>query len=702
MAVVGASPRPGSFGERLLLELQGGGFPGAILPVNPRHTEIRGLPCYPTLQDLPQPVDCAVLGLPSPQLEEQLQAAAGLGVPGAVIFANLFEPPAPGRPGRPERLQAIARSAGMALCGGNGMGFLHPERRLRVCGFFQPEVLPAGGVTFLTHSGSAFSALLHNDRELHFNLVVSTGQELVTPMADSLDYALDLPSTKVVALFLETVRDPGAFSTALARAARQGVPVVALTVGRGARGRAMVRAHSGALAGDDQVFDAWFDRHGVLRVETLDEPVDTAALLAAGRRAGPGGLAAIHDSGGERAHLVDVAERLGVPLATIGEPTRARLRAVLEPGLDPDNPLDAWGTGHDADRIFEASCRAPLDDPAIAALAFVVDLTREEDPRQGRVGTAITVHAATERPMAVLSNLPSAIDPEDARRLRRAGVPVLEGTRSGLLALRHLLEWRDYRGRAPVAPPPGPPAALRRRWRRRLATGPALDEVAGLALLRAYGLSTVTAVRVRSAGAAARAARRLEGPVALKTAAPGIVHKSEADGVRLGLQGPEAVAAAYAEMAQRLGPQAVVAAMAPPGVELALGLLHDPMVGPLVVVATGGVRVEWRQDRCVRLPPIDRALADTMLGRLRADRLLGGVRGRPPADLSTVLEAVVRLGALALGLGDRIAALDINPLVCGPTGCWAVEVLVEPRRPDPPPRPPARAHPEEELRGPAA
>jgi len=236
--------------------------------------------------------------------------------------------------------------------------------------------------------------------------------------------------------------------------------VVALTVGRGQAARAMVAAHSGALAGAEGAYQALFDAYGVSWVASLDELADTCELLAAGRRAAPGGLAAIHDSGGERAHLLDVAERLRVPLAEISAATLERLAAVLEPGLPATNPLDAWGTGNDADRIFATCIRALLEDEATAALALNLDLTTEPTPEASYTGLAVEAAAATAKPVAVLANLASAVDPAEAATLRAAGVPVLEGTTTGLAALGHLLAWRDFLSRegavdSPTLPPPG-------------------------------------------------------------------------------------------------------------------------------------------------------------------------------------------------------------------------------------------------------
>ncbi|HEX5878908.1 MAG TPA: acetate--CoA ligase family protein [Actinomycetota bacterium] len=680
VAVVGASARPGSFGDTLVAQLLAGGYRGAVHLVNPRYREVAGRPCHPSLADLPGPVDLAVLAVPNAALEAQLQAAADAGIPAAVIFASCLDPdPDPAGPTLAERLAAIARAAGMAVCGGNGMGFFNLDQSLRVCGYPEPADLPPGPVAVVSHSGSVFSALLHNRRGLRFNLVVSAGNELVTTAAAYLDHALELPGTRVVALFLETVREPAAFRAALAKAAARAIPVVALKVGRGPAARAMVAAHSGALAGEDGAYQALFDAYGVAQVATLDELADTCELLA-GRRAAPGGLAAIHDSGGERAHLLDVAERLRVPLAAISETTRQRLAAVLEPGLPPANPLDAWGTGNDANDIFAACIQALLDDPATAALALDLDLTTEPTPETSYTGLAVDAAASTTKPVAVIANLTAAADPADAATLRAAGVPVLEGTATGLAAFGHLLAYREFLAhRPPGAAGSSGPARERwkERWRARLGDpGRPLDEAEGLALVGDWGVPVVAAEVATSLAEAVAAAGRVGWPVALKTAAPGVVHKSDVDGVRLGLDGPDRLAAAYADLAARLGPRVLVAAMAGPGVELALGVVADPQFGPLVMVAAGGVLVEVMRDRRFALPPVDRRQALAMLDRLAVRPLLDGVRGAPPADLDAVADAVASLSALAVDLGDRLAALDVNPLLAGPDGCVAVDALV--------------------------
>ena len=684
MAVVGASPRPGSFGEELMVQLVRGGFDGAIYPVNPHYREVLGVPCRPRIAELPEPVDLAILGVGNGRLEEQLAAAAAAGAGAAVLFTSCHEPPRQGVPTLAERLRRIAVDAGMVLCGGNGMGFLNLERRLRACGYSQPLDLVPGGLAFLTHSGSAFSALLHNDRGLACNLAISCGQELTTTMAAYLDYVVDLPSTRVVALFVEAARDPDALRAALAKAAARDLPVVALKVGRSGQARVMVAAHSGALAGEDGAWQALFDAYGVLRVRTMDELADTCELLLAGRAAGPGGLGAVLDSGGERAHLVDLADEAGVGLPPVGAATERRLAAVLDPGLLPGNPVDAWGSSRDAEQVLAECLDALADDPATAAVAFCVDLTTEALPGDGYVRVAAGAAGHTTKPVAILANLASAVDRREAALARAAGVPVLEGTATGLAAFAHLLARRDTRAArdVPDPPPPGPPPHVRARWRARLAAAPAggapLSELDGLALLADYGIGVTPAIAVASADEAVTAAARLGWPVALKTASPGAVHKSDVGGVRLGLAGEAAVRAAWAELAAALGPAMLVAAMAPPGVELALGVVRDPQFGPLVMVAAGGVLVELLRDRRFGLAPLGSRAARAMLDRLAVRPLLDGVRGARPADLDAVADTVARLSVLAADLGQGLDALDVNPLIAGPDGCLAVDALVLP------------------------
>ncbi|MGH2693622.1 MAG: acetate--CoA ligase family protein [Actinomycetota bacterium] len=676
VAVVGASANPGSSGDQMMKQLIAGGFEGPIAPVNPKYEVVRGHTCFPTLADVPFDVDLALLGVPNAVLEEQMRAAAGAGVAGVVIFASGLEEQ-PSDPSLIERLRAIANDAGIAVCGSNCMGFANFDHRLRALAFEEPEDLVPGPIAWITHSGSAFSALLHNQRGLRFNLAVSAGQELNVTVADYMAYALEKPTTKVVALFLEAVRDPQGFVAALRTAAERDVPVVALKVGRAAAARTLVTAHSGALAGEDGAFEALFEGFGVMRVETLNEMADTLELVVSGRRAGPGGLAAIHDSGGERAHLVDLAAGAGVRFARISEATRARLESVLEPGLPAVNPLDAWGTGNEFDRIFLECTRTLTSDSDTAAFAFAVDLAGE-DLEWGYANVVRQAFRESELPFALVSNLASAIDPLAAARLRAAGIPVLEDAASGLRAFGHLFDRRDFIASRSVPGPPPVADEIRARWAERLAEPSDWSDLDALRMLSDYGVPTVASEEAASLDAALEAAERIGWPVALKTAS-GFAHKTESEGVVLGIDDEESFLRAYRELAGRLGPHVLVQSMAPAGVEAALGIVRDAQFGPLVMVAAGGILVEVLGDRRLALPPLNPPRARRMIDGLALRPLFDGARANPAGDVPALADALVRLSRLASDLGESLDALDANPVIVHPGGCVAVDALVVPR-----------------------
>ena len=382
----------------------------------------------------------------------------------------------------------------------------------------------------------------------------------------------------------------------------------------------------------------------------------------------------MHDSGLERAHVADLAAELGVPFAPIA-PATAGLAAVLDPGLRPGNPLDVWGTGRDTEPLFAECLAALAADPEVAAVALAVDLVPEFDGDDAYPRAVLAAAAGTGKPVAVLAGLPAAVDPVAAARLRAAGVPVLEGTRSGLLALRHLL---DHSARPelhrPEPPPPATPGPRRQRWAPVLSAGPPGSAVL-FDLLRDYGIPAVRAREAGTRAGALAAAAEIGYPVVLKTDEPGIAHKSDVGGVRLGLASPEAVGAAYDDLAARLGPRVLVCQTAAPGTELALGLVRDAALGPLLVISAGGLLIEIFSERSVVLPPVTRSSARVVLARLRLAAVLAGARGQRPADLDAIAGAIAGLSELACDLGDLLDALDINPLICGPSGTVAADVL---------------------------
>ncbi len=680
VALIGASPKAETVGNGMIKAVRRGGFEGRVYLINPNYETIEGQPCYPSLAELPETVDLAVIGVANARIEQQLAEAIRLKARAAAIFASCYLPD-DSDPPLTRRISAMAHAAGMPICGGNGMGFYNFDHRLLVCGFPPPDWVGPGNMTLITHSGSVFSALCHNDRRFRYNLAVSSGQELATTAADYLDYALDQESTRVVGLFLETVRDPAGFIAALQKAQERDIPVVALKVGRTAESAALAVSHSGAIAGDHAAYQAVFDRYGVVEVDDLDSFANAMLLLGHSRRVATGGLASIHDSGGERELLVDRAIAKGVPFARINEATTAKLGARLDHGLDPINPLDAWGTGHDYEAIFADCMSALVEDPDTAIGALFVETRSGQYLNEGYARAAQVAAARTDKPVVIVNNLAAVGDDDLTVRLTEAGIPVLVGIDPGLTAIRAAFARRDFRARPPMTPPAAPPG-IRARWEARLRAGnPPLDEAESLTVLADYGLPVLPHAIVEDGAAAVSAGRMLGFPVALKTAMPGILHKSDVGGVKLGLADAAAVTAAYDDLARRLGPRALVTPMAAEaGTELAFGSVYDAQFGPLVLVGAGGVLIELLRDRAVALPPFDAAAARRLLDRLAVRPLLDGRRGMPPADLDSVAVALAAFSAMIADLAGLVQEVDINPVLAGPSGCRVLDALIVPRQ----------------------
>ncbi len=676
VALVGASPKVGSVGHGMLHGLRGGGFKGRIYPINPNYKEIEGIACYPSLAALPERVDHALLGVANARLEAAMGEAVASGAQAATILASGYLE-GDGTPPLTRRIADLARGAGMQLCGGNGMGFYNHESGVRICGFPPPDWVEPGPIALIAHSGSVFSALVHNDRRFSYSLAVSAGQELVTNAADYLDFALRMKTTKVVGLFLEAIRDPAGFVAGLELANARDIAVVVLKVGRSPESAALAISHSGALVGDDAVQSALFRRHGVIATENLDEFANALLLFAQPRRMGKGHLASVHDSGGERELFADRAAAWKMPFATITDETRRKLAARLDYGLDPVNPLDAWGTGHDYQGIFADCMSALLDDPDTAVGALCVETRAGHSLHEGYAAAMMTAHAKTEKPLVVINNVAAVGDDDLALRITRAGIPLLIGLDAGLAAIKGEMSRRDFRARPAIRPWPAPPSC-REKWRTRLVRGTALDESESLTLLADYAVPALPHRLVESAAEAESAARDLGLPVVLKTAMPGILHKSDVGGVKLGLADFPAVRAAYEELAGRLGPRMLLAPMATGDLELSFGAKLDPQFGPVVMVGAGGILIEFMTDRACALAPFDDAEAGRLIDGLALRPLLDGKRGRPPADIAAVATALARFSTLVADLAGLVQEIDINPLLAGPKGCVALDALIVP------------------------
>ena len=675
VALVGASARPGSVGNRMIHVLRDCGFDGSIWLVNPRYDEIEGLACHGSVAALPEPPDLALLAVGPERLEAALDDAIAGGARAAAIFATL-DYPDDAEPRLPERLRAKARAAGMPVLGGNCMGYYNFDARCHAS-FLPPPDRAPGGITLICHSGSVFVVLADNDTRYRFNLIVSPGQENNASVADYMDYALEQPSTRVIALFIETVRDPAGFIAALEKARARDVPVVALKIGRTEQSARLAATHSGAIAGNDAAYEAVFDRYGVRRARTLDELMATALVLSQPQRPGPGGLAGLTDSGGLRELLIDLAADEGVPFAALSDETTAKLAAALPYGLEPVNPVDGAGPlSGDFIGVFRDCLDILMSDPASAIGLFEFEVRDAFIYIPEFIEMAEAVPERHGKPFLVINSFTGARNDAIAGRLLDSGVAMVNGAETALKAVRHALDYRDFRARAPLAPPAGPGEDVIARWRGRLADGGALGESDSLALLADFGVPVAASTIAGDREAAVAAAAELGCPVVLKTAQAGAGHKTELDGVRLGLADADAVARAYDDLAARLGPAVSIQPMAPAGIEIALGMVNDPQFGPLVMAGAGGVLVEVLGDRRFSLAPFDVTEARRLIDRLKLRPLLDGVRGGPPADIDALATALAAFSVLAHELGEVIAEIDVNPVIAGPHGCLAVDALV--------------------------
>lgn len=672
VAVVGASPREHSTGLSIIQKLDELAFDGPIYPVNPRYGEVGGHRAYPTVAELPQPPDLVVMAVGDGRIEEQFAAAIQAGARSAAIFGSCVVPDDT-TPNLVSRLSAMAHEAGVPVIGANCMGFCNYEAAIHANSYPFPQREP-GRITVLAQSGSVFGAMVGSRMKLNF--AASIGGELGTTVADYMDYALELGTARVLTLFLETVRDPDAFEAALEKAEQKGVPVVALKAGRSDMAIRMAVSHSGALAGDDRAMDAVFRRHGVLRVSTHDELVATSLLMERATDLGPGALATIHDSGGEREMVVDLADEIGVPFAQINEKTVARLAERLEFGLEPENPCDAFGTGYDHDGISRDCFAALMDDPATALGLYFLNVTQSNSYSTALTQACSDVAANTSKPVAIATNFSGVDHRELAEEYTNVrGIPVLDGTIPALRAARHAFAWRDWRTRKRDTDR-DIDSDRQKRWVSRLNAGVPIDEAEGLSLLADYGITVPDHAVVETEAEAVAAAARLGSPVVMKTAMPGIAHKSDVGGVLLGLDGEAAISAAYRDLADRLGPRVFLAPMIKGGVEMVLGVTHDPQFGPLVLLGAGGILVEVLEDVAALKVPAERWEVRQVLEGLKVRKLLAGVRGQAPADIDSLEETVVALSLLARELGESLSELDINPLLVRETGVMALDALV--------------------------
>ena len=682
IALVGASDKPGSVGGLLLANLLASGFTGPVYPVNPRHQVIQGMICYPDLPSCPGPPDLALVAVPAPVVAGVVGQAGALGVRAVcVISAGFAEIGEQGRVLQDE-LRRRARAAGVRLIGPNCMGLLSGGPEPRFNATFSPVFPPPGRLAFVTQSGGlglAALALLAGP-SVGVSGFVSVGNTVDLTPNDLLLYWDEDPGTDVVLAYLESVPDPRRFARIARRISRH-KPIVAVKAGRTGAGRRAASSHTAALAAGETAVEALFHQAGVIRAGTLEEMFDIVAVMStqptpAGRR-----VAVLTNGGGPGILVADACEAAGLLVPELSDDTQAALRAGLPPQASTKNPVDVVASataeqyGH-ALRLLGAA--GEID--AIITVYIPPFVTAAED-----VAREITAAAAALPAKPVIAVFLTA-GPAPAS-LSSAGIPAFTYPEQAAAALGQIARWAEWRARPAghVVTPPGiDPRRGRALVGKILASQPGggwASAEAAAQLLAAYGIPAARSRLVRTPAEAAAAQAELGGPVVVKIAAA--IHKSDVGGVALGISTPQAasqaVTAIRAALAEAgLAGQArkfLVQEQIRDGVEMIVGVTHDPAFGPLVLAGLGGTIVEVLGDVAVRITPLSNTDVDEMLRSLRSYRLLTGYRQSPPLDVAAFAELLHRVSAMVEDIPE-IAELDLNPVFVRQHGAVAADVRI--------------------------
>ena len=685
IAIVGASPREGSFGNMIERSIASLGFEGQVFLINPKYSEIHGRPAYASLSDLPTAPDCVAMAIADAALPAALETAARADAGSAVLFGRSYGVDSSGRE-LTQTLAAIAREANMQLCGANCMGFVNLDAKLQMTGFPFETLRDPGHVALISHSGSTWSGIVGNLRGMRFNTAISAGQELATGVAQYMDYLITQPSTRVICLVLETVRQPAEFLAALDRARAAGIVVVALKLGRSERGQAFAKSHSGALSGSADVLDAIFVRYGVVIVHTLDEMMDTAELFAATRKPHNGSFALGSDSGGERQLIADLAEPLGISFAPLSEATVERLNSLLSPGVEATNPLDYWGDGQD---VIAECLLAMAEDPAVGTVVMATNMAQGQDFMVTCSQALEKTWTASIKPIVLMGNVSATMSPAECNRFRAMGIPVLMGTETALRALAHYsAHFQPQAQQDSIADAvartfkmPNPERLA--YWETALQDCAKADQsLQSFALLEDFGLPTAPGLSTRDWSQALAFAGKVGFPLVAKIDAPEVAHKSDMGGVILGITNAEQLQVAWKELQAKL-PGAVLLQRQLQGTELILGMQKDPSFGPIFTVGLGGIFVEIMKDVALLLPSDSKqTIRNAVLG-LRSAALLQGARGRAVADIDALTQVIQNFMAMGMALQDLIQEAEINPLLVSGADMAAVDCLVIPVAADP-------------------
>jgi len=647
-----------------------------VYPINPSYQEVAGWPCRPSLDDLPDAPEAVVAAVPVGRVPDVLRAAGERGAGAAVVPGGGFTETGAVSLRAQAEMTEVAAEYGMAVCGPNCMGVISPlAHSAMYIGEIPPSLLP-GRVALVSQSGSVVEAAVNMGPRIGFSALVSSGNEAVTTIGDYLTYFAGDSATGAVALFLEGFRDPEGFvaGAKALRAAQK--PLAVLQAGRSAESAAAIAAHSGTLAGTDEVISGLLHQLGAIGVDDLDELFEVAEILGHGRLPRGRKLFVVTDSGGEANLVSDHARRVGLELPPPSDRLVNRLKERWPNFSYIGNPIDPWGVDPDYPALYGEILDAAAGedvDVVVVALDKVTTWAGENEVHLGIAAAEALIAAMTDSPkLPVFFTVPATGSAAPAVRdpLRAAGVPLLHGLRPSMVALRRTWWWGGWKPRS-TPRPQGRPVDLDLSE-----GGPILSEAASRQVLEAYGIPIVPALFASSATEAIRAARHVGYPVVMKADVPGVAHKAAAGLVAANISSPAAVENEFAVLMDRARtprgePRGVLVEATAAGVELICGMRHDLVFGPVVLVGAGGAFAEVLHDVAVRVCPASPEDLEEMLEECSAGRLVS-VAGAHSVDVSAVIAALSRLAVDH----PEIAEVDVNPLFAGPGGVVAADALV--------------------------
>jgi len=656
------------------------GFTGKFWPVNPKRSHIGGHQCFPSVDDLPEPPDAVFLAVPKDAAIETLAKLQARNAGGVVCYTAGFGET--GEDGAKAEAQLIAAAGEMALVGPNCYGLINYVDRVALWPFAHGGTCPGYGAAIITQSGMLSSDFTMSQRNVPFAYMVSAGNQTVTRLEDFVDALSEQDTVRAFGLHIEGLKDVAQFERAALKALSLGKPIVALKTGISRLGSTLTVSHTGSLSGTEDLYDALFDRLGIIRVTNPAQLLETLKLLCVagvpkGRR-----VAGLTCSGGGATMLADHAEKLGLEFVPPTEDRARRLRAQLPATATVSNPLDyttpIWGIPEKTLPVFTTLLGDDCDSAVIVQDYPAAGLDESKVYYRNDTVSFVTAARARKLAAAVCSTLPENLDAETREFLVSHGVAPMQGLEECLTAIAKAAAHHVRRADILAAPPMAllPPTTL--------GASRLLDEGAAKALLAAAGISVPEASQCSGTDAPATAAA-LGFPVALKMVSARLPHKTEAGAVRLNISSPDEMAVAVATMiadvhaydSSALTDRFLIERMAPPPVaELLVNTRRDGQFGLAMTLASGGVLVELLADAVTLLLPATRADIDRALARLQVDRLIRGFRGKPAADRTALLDTLQKLAAFAADHADNIAEIEINPLFVNTDGAIAVDVLM--------------------------